>query len=56
VVGILLAALYHPVWTAAVDDATAFVIVLASGLLLIVWRWPSWAVVLLAAGSAELLL
>jgi chromate transporter len=56
VVGILLAALYHPVWTAAVDGATAFVIVLASALLLMTWRWPSWAVVLLAAGLGELLL
>jgi chromate transporter len=56
VVGILLAALYHPVWTAAVDGATAFVIVMASGLLLMAWRWPSWAVVLLAAGIGEMLL
>ena len=56
VVGILLAALYHPVWTAAVDGAPAFVVVLISGLLLMVWRWPSWAVVLLAAGAGELLL
>jgi chromate transporter len=56
VVGILLAALYQPVWTAAVDGATAFVIALVSGLLLMVWRWPSWAVVLLAAGLGELLL
>jgi chromate transporter len=56
VVGILLAALYHPVWTAAVDGATAFAVVLVSGLLLMVWRWPSWAVVLLAAGVGALLL
>jgi chromate transporter len=56
VVGILFAALYHPVWTAAVDGATAFAIVLMSGLLLMAWRWPSWAVVLLAAGAGELLL
>lgn len=56
VVGILLAALYHPVWTAAVDGAIAFFLVLVSGLLLMVWRWPSWAVVLLAAGAGELLL
>jgi chromate transporter len=56
VVGILLAALFHPVWTAAVDGATAFVVVLVSGLLLVVWRWPSWAVVVLASGVGELLL
>ncbi len=56
VVGILLAALYHPVWTAAVDGATAFVIVLVSGLMLMVWRWPSWAVVLPAAGLGAALL
>ena len=56
VVGILLAALYHPVWTAAVGDAAAFVIALVSGLLLMAWRWPSWAVVLLAAALGELLL
>jgi chromate transporter len=56
VVGLLLAALYDPIWTAAVGGATAFAVVLAAGLLLMVWRWPSWAVVLLAAGSGQLLL
>jgi chromate transporter len=56
VVGILPAVRYHPVWTSAVDGSTAFAIVLISALLLMVWRWPSWSVVSLAAGVGELLL
>ena len=51
VVGLLLAALYHPVWTSAIrapaDVALAF---LAFGLLAF-WKAPAWLVVLLAAAG-----
>lgn len=50
VVGLLLAALYHPVWTAAIDGVSPFVVALVSFGLLNLWRVPAWAVVLFAAG------
>jgi chromate transporter len=46
VVGILLAALYDPVWTSAVHNGADFVLVVLALLLLGWWRAPSWAVVL----------
>ena len=49
VVGLLLAALYEPVWTSAVRGAPDLALGLAAFLLLAVWRWPAWAVVLLSA-------
>ncbi|WP_121322844.1 chromate efflux transporter [Paraburkholderia sp. RAU2J] len=49
VVGILLAALYDPVWTNAVHNATDFCLALSALLLLTWWRCPSWAVVMLTA-------
>ena len=45
VVGILLGALHHPVWTSAVFGLTDFVIAAAGLLLLAYWRWPPLAVV-----------
>jgi chromate transporter len=49
VVGILLAALYHPVWTGAVAARGDVVIALAAFALLTFWRVPPWLVVLLCA-------
>ena len=48
VVGILLAALYNPVWTSAILRPVDFVIALCAFALLAVWRCPPWVVVLLA--------
>lgn len=48
VVGLLVAALYQPVWTGAVHQAADFVVVLLAGVLLMVLRWPAWSVVGLA--------
>jgi len=56
VVGLLLAALYDPVWTAAVTGPDRFAFGLAAFLMLALWKVPPWAVVLLAAGGGELLL
>jgi chromate transporter len=55
-VGILLAALYNPVWTVAVDSARALIIALAGFGLLQFWKWPPWLLVLLSgvAGSVFL--
>jgi chromate transporter len=53
VVGILLAALYDPVWTSAVHGPADFALVIAAWLLLVLWKLPPWLVVgLCAAGGA----
>lgn len=54
VVGILGAALYHPVWTSAVLTPHDFALVLAGFLLLTVWKLPPWIVVALSAGAGAL--
>ncbi len=46
VVGLLLAALYSPVWTSAVGTPADFALVLLAFLALLGWRVPPWAVVL----------
>jgi chromate transporter len=48
VVGILLAALYNPVWTVAVDSSVALIIALAAFGLLQFWKWSPWLLVLLS--------
>lgn len=52
VVGILLAALYHPVWTSAIFSGADIALALVAFLLLSVWRWPAWLVVLLSVVAA----
>ncbi|MDP4024003.1 chromate efflux transporter [Methylobacterium sp. NEAU 140] len=49
VVGILAAALYDPVFTAAVGNARDLALAAACFMLLAVWRTPPWCVVALAA-------
>jgi len=56
VVGILLAALYDPVWRAAMHDGRDLALALAAFTLLYWWKAPAWLVVLLAAGAGALLL
>ncbi|MGM0982474.1 MAG: chromate efflux transporter [Pseudomonadota bacterium] len=51
VVGILGAALYHPVWTGAILGPEQFMLALAGFLLLVRWQLPAWAVVGLLAVS-----
>ena len=53
VVGLLLAALYDPVFTGSVGDAADLAWVLGAFALLFVLRWPPWLVVVLAAAAAE---
>jgi chromate transporter len=55
VVGLLLAALYNPVWTSAITAPRDFALAVAAFLLLAVWKAPPWLVVVLtAAGAAAL--
>ena len=56
VVGLLLAALYQPVWTSAVHRPVDFVTVLGAFGLLVLWRVPPWLVVGLSAASGALFL
>jgi chromate transporter len=54
VVGILGAALYHPVWISAVITPRDFALALFGFLLLTVWKLPSWVVVVLLAAAGTL--
>ncbi|MBF0383319.1 MAG: chromate efflux transporter [Magnetococcales bacterium] len=49
VVGLLIAALYHPVWTSGILTGVDFIIALVSFGLLMFWKTPPWLVVVLAA-------
>lgn len=55
VVGILLAALYTPVWTSAMARPADFAIGLAAFLLLAVWKVRPWIVVVAGAAAGEAL-
>ena len=52
VVGLVLAALYSPVWTSAILGPRDFLIGLVAFLLLAFWRVPPWIVVVLGAIAA----
>jgi chromate transporter len=58
VVGLLLAALYDPVWTAGITKGSDFALAIAAFLLLFMWQTPPWLVVVLSAlaGAALALL
>jgi chromate transporter len=55
VVGLLLAALYDPVWTSAIESAADFGLALVAFGLLAFWRMSPWLVVLLTAAGGALL-
>jgi len=52
VVGLLLAALYKPVWTSAIHAPADFAIAVVALVLLVSWKVPPWLVVILGAGAA----
>src|SRR5262245_64896720 len=55
VVGLLLAALYRPVWTSAIHAPADVALGLIDFGLLVFWKWPPWLVVMLSAlGGAAL--
>lgn len=49
VVGILLAALYQPIWTSAIHAPVDFALSLLTFGLLVIWKVPPWIVVVLSA-------
>jgi chromate transporter len=55
VVGLLLAALYTPVWTSAIEGPADFGLGLLAFLALVFWRLPPWLVVVLGGVVAGLL-
>jgi chromate transporter len=55
VVGLLLAALYHPVWTAGILGPADFALGAAAFLLLFMWQLPPWLVVVLSAIGGALI-
>jgi len=55
VVGILLAALYDPIWTKAIHTPADFCLALVAFGLLMFWKVPSWAVVLVCAAGGILI-
>ena len=55
VVGVLLAALYTPVWTSAINRPADFGLGLAAFLALVFWKVPPWLVVVLGGAAAAAL-
>jgi chromate transporter len=55
VVGLLLAALYKPVWTSAIFGPGDFAIGIAAFLLLALWAVPPWLVVIFGAAAATVI-
>jgi len=53
VVGLLLAALYTPVWISAIFTPADFLLGISAFLLLVMWRVPPWLVVILGALAAS---
>ena len=49
VVGILLAALYQPIWVSAIHTPQDFALSLLAFGLLVIWKVPPWVVVVLSA-------
>jgi len=54
VVGILIAALFQPLWTSTVHTAIDFWLVLSAFSLLTLWKMPAWAIVAGVAGISLL--
>ena len=52
-VGLLLSALYHPVWTSAIHSPADFALALAAFGLLALWHGPPWLVVAFAAAGGS---
>lgn len=55
VVGLLLAALYHPVWTSAILAPQDLLMALAALVALMFWKLPPWLVVLAGSGAGWML-
>ena len=54
VTGILLAALFNPLWLTAIHSAMDLAMAISAFALLMVWRVPAWLIVVMAAGAGEI--
>jgi chromate transporter len=54
VVGLLLAALYRPVWTSGIASTADFALASTAFLLLFMWKTPPWLVVVFCAVGGEI--
>ncbi|CAD5110567.1 chromate efflux transporter [Zestomonas carbonaria] len=54
VVGLLLAALYQPLWTSTVDGVVDFLLALLAWAALVFWKLPPWLLVSICAGGGWL--
>jgi chromate transporter len=55
VVGLLLAALYRPVWTSGISGVADFALAVTAFLLLFMWQTPPWLVVILSAAAGAVI-
>lgn len=55
VVGILLAALYNPIWTSAILSAKDFVLAVVLFAMLVLWKLPPWIIVIAGAFGGYIL-
>lgn len=55
VVGLLLAALYQPVWTSAIHAPQDFAFALVAFIALLFWNAPPWVVVIISGGVGHLI-
>ncbi|MNJ65263.1 Chromate transport protein [compost metagenome] len=55
VVGLLLAALYDPIWTSAILEPLDFVLAMILYGMLVFWKLPSWVIVLAGAAGGILI-
>ena len=51
VVGILIAALYHPIWTSSISSPLDFSLAAILFSMLVYWKWPPWLVVFTGAAG-----
>jgi chromate transporter len=54
VTGILLAALFDPLWLTAIHSARDLALALSAFCLILVWRFPAWLIVILAAAAGQM--
>jgi len=55
VLGLLIAALYDPIWISAISSRADFAVALGFFCLISIRRWPIWIVVLVAATTGEIM-
>jgi chromate transporter len=55
VVGILIAAFYHPIWTSSIKEPSDFAFAAVLFSMLVIWKLPPWVVVVIGAAGGMLM-